>query len=213
MNGAAEHATMNTIIHAAVRRDLARLDRALAAFRPELPQRAVEIATAWDNLAYQLHHHHADEETIFWPILRTLGASDELAAELESEHARMVMALEHAERAMDRFRAEPAAGTAASSRESIGELTGVVDEHFGHEERDLEPISAAHHAAPQLKAAQKAVRRAHRGNTGTLFTWLLDGADDVDVRGLRREVPRPVLFVITRTSGRRYRRTVASVWV
>jgi hypothetical protein len=47
---------------------------------------------------------------------------------------------------------------------------------------------------------------------GTLFAWLLDGADDDAVRGVRREVPRPVLFVITQTSGRRYRRTVASVW-
>jgi hypothetical protein len=56
------------------------------------------------------------------------------------------------------------------------------------------------------------VRRAHRGNTGTLFAWLLDGADDAAVRGLRREVPRPVLFVVTRTSGRRYRRTVSRVW-
>ena len=63
-----------------------------------------------------------------------------------------------------------------------------------------------------MKAAQKAVRRAHRGNSGTLFAWLLDGADEGDVRAVRRDVPRPVLFVITRTSGRRYRRTVASVW-
>jgi len=54
---------------------------------------------------------------------------------------------------------------------------------------------------------------AHRGNTGTLFAWLLDGADPVAVRGLHREVPGPVLFVLTRTSGRRYRRTVSSVWV
>ncbi len=74
----------------------------------------------------------------------------------------------------------------------------------------MEPISAAHHAAPTMKAAQKTVRRTHRGNTGTLFTWLLDGADDATVRGRRREVPRPVLYVITRTSGRRYRRTVSS---
>jgi hypothetical protein len=113
---------------------------------------------------------------------------------------------------MDRSRIDPTADSAARARASIGTLAGVLSDHLGHEERDMEPISAAHHAAPQLKAAQKQVRRAHRGNTGTLFAWLLDGANDVDVRGLRREVPRPVLFVITRTSGRRYRRTVASVW-
>ena len=77
----------------------------------------------------------------------------------------------------------------------------------------MEPISVANHARPEIKGAQKAVRRAHRGNTGTLFAWLLDGADPDAVRGLRREVPRPVLYVITRTGGRRYRRTVSPVWV
>lgn len=212
MNAGTEHATMNTIIHAAFRRDLARLDQALASSHAGTPRRGTEIATAWDNFDFQLHHHHADEETIFWPALRTLGASDALAEELESEHARMVVALEHAEAAMDRYRADPGTGTSASARAAIAELAEVIRQHLGHEERDMEPISAAHHTAPEMKAAQKAVRRAHRGNTGTLFTWLLDGADEADVRGLRREIPRPVLFVITRTSGRRYRRTVASVW-
>jgi hypothetical protein len=76
--------------------------------------------------------------------------------------------------------------------------------------RDLEPISEAHHAAPPVKAAQETVRRAHRGNTGTLFAWLLDGADDATVRGLHGGVSRPVLSVITRTSGGRYCRTVSS---
>lgn len=57
------------------------------------------------------------------------------------------------------------------------------------------------------------MRRSHRGNAGTLFAWLLDGADDAAVRGLRREVPPPVLAVVTRMGGRRCRRTIANVWV
>lgn len=212
MKTTTEHATLNTVIHAAFRRDLTRFDRALASADAEGPQRAGQIATAWDNFDFQLHHHHTDEETIFWPVLRTLGASEALAAELESEHARMVVALEHAEKAMDRFRTDPGAGTRTSARAAVAELAEVVDDHLRHEERDLEPIAAAHHGAPEMKAAQKAVRRTHRGNTGTFFTWLLDGADHVDVRGVRRDIPGPVLFVVTHTSGRRYRRTVASVW-
>jgi hypothetical protein len=88
----------------------------------------------------------------------------------------------------------------------------VVNEHLAHEERELEPRSAEFHATPEIKAAQKRVRRAHRGNQGTLFAWLLDGADADAKQGLRREVPAPVLFVISRVGGRRYRRTVAPVW-
>jgi hypothetical protein len=207
-----EHATMNTIIHAAFRRDLTRLDAALGEYGSGSSRDAGELAGAWDNVAFQLHHHHADEETIFWPALRSLGASDALAEELEGEHAQMRVALEAAEKAMDRFRDDPGPDTAASARAAVNTLRDVLTDHLAHEERDMEPISAANHAAPPIVAAQKTVRRAHRGNTGTLFAWLLDGADDDAVRGLRREVRRPVLFVITRTGGRRYRRTVATVW-
>jgi hemerythrin-like domain-containing protein len=207
-----EHESMNTIIHAAFRRDLGRLDAALATFPSGAAERAEVIATAWDNFAFQLHHHHIDEETIFWPVLLTLGASDALAEELEAEHVRMVLALETAEKAMGCFRRDPEADAVASARNAIAELRAVLTDHLTHEERDMEPISAAQHADPQLVEAQKAVRRAHRGNTGTLFAWLLDGADPAAVRGLRREVPRPVLYILVRTSGRRYRRTVSPVW-
>lgn len=214
MNGAAtEHATMNTIIHAAFRRDLARFDVALGSWPAAGSEaRAGTIFTAWDNFTRQLHHHHSDEETIFWPALRAIGASDQLANQLELEHARMVIARESADVAMEHLRANPSRDAAMSARAAIIELAVVVVDHLAHEERQMEPISAANHARPEIKEAQKAVRRAHRGNTGTLFAWLLDGADPDAVRGLRREVPRPVLFVLTRTSGRRYRRTVSSVW-
>lgn len=207
-----EHATMNTIIHTAFRRDLARFDAALGEYPSGSPTRGGEIVRAWDNFAYQLHHHHTDEETIFWPVLRTLGASEALAEALEGEHARMKSALESAERAMDRFRDEPEPTSAAAARGAIVELADVLTSHLAHEERDMEPISAAHHWSPELRAAQKTVRKAHRGNAGTLMAWLLDEADEGVVRGLRREIPRPVLFVFTRTTGRRYRRTVSPAW-
>jgi hypothetical protein len=212
MNSATEHHSMNVIIHAAFRRDLHRFDAALRAWSDGSETRARETATAWDNFAVQLHHHHADEETIFFPVLRTLGASDSLADELEAEHARMVVALEHADESMKRFRASPSTSTAMAARAAIAELAAVSTIHLVHEEREMEPIAASNSAKPEMKAAQKAVRRAHRGNTGTFFAWLLDGADAETVKGLRREVPRPVLFVVTRTGGRRYRRTVAPVW-
>ena len=63
-----------------------------------------------------------------------------------------------------------------------------------------------------MEACQKAVRKAHKGNSGTFFTWLLDGADPDAKAGLRREVPPPVLFVISRIGGRDYTRHIASVW-
>jgi hypothetical protein len=207
-----EHMTMNTIIHAAFRRDLHRFDLAFGSFPAGSQRRAEELNVAWANVAFQLHHHHEDEETIFWPALRSLGVDDSLMGELNDEHAQMLIALDAANKTVDDFRADPSASHAGVVRGAIGRLEQVLTEHLAHEERDLEPRAAEFRGSPEMKAAQKQVRRAHRGNQGTFFAWLLDGADADATSGLRREVPAPVVFVISRVGGRRYQRTIAPVW-
>jgi hemerythrin-like domain-containing protein len=207
-----EHKTMNTVIHAAFRRDLARFDNALAGFSPGSRARANQLDEAWNNLSYQLHHHHVDEETIFWPALCELGVSESLRGDLQSEHAQMLSALDAADAAMKGFHAAPSQENASRAHATVTELERVTLSHLAHEERDLEPIAAAHRSSPQMKAAQKAVRKAHKGQTGTFFRWLLDGADLDAKTGLRREVPPPVLFVITRIGGRDYSRRITPMW-
>jgi hypothetical protein len=207
-----EHKTMNTIIHAAFRRDLHRFDVAFASFSAGSQRRADELGRAWRNLSFQLHHHHEDEETIFWPVLRSLGVDESLTGELKGEHEQMLAALDTADKTIDVFQADPSASNVRAAQGAIGDLEHVLTEHLAHEERDMEPRSAEFHAAPEIKDAQKRVRRAHRGNQGTLFAWLLDGADADAKRGLRREVPPPVLFVISRVGGRNYQRTIGTVW-
>lgn len=207
-----EHKTMNTIIHAAFRRDVRRFDVALDTFPAGSQRRADELAVAWDNFAFQLHHHHRDEETIFWPVLGALGVDPSLTVDMEGEHALMLEALDRASKSVEVFRGDPSAANAKEARDLIGDLEAMLTSHLAHEERDLEPRAAEFHATREINAAQKRARRAHRGNRGTLFAWLLDGADADVQRGLRREVPRPVLFVISRVGGRGYRRTVAPIW-
>ena len=64
---------MNTVIHAAVRRDLDRFGHALDTLPVGSRKRAAELDAAWRHLDAQLYHHHHGEETIFWPALRELG--------------------------------------------------------------------------------------------------------------------------------------------
>ena len=207
-----EHKSMNTIIHAAFRRDLARFDKALGAFPAGSRERADQLSAAWDNFASQLHHHHQDEETIFWPALRELGADEALVGDLGGEHARMLTALDTASASMQTFHSDPSAANAAAARTAVAELHRSVEEHLTHEERDLEPFMASQLATPQLKAAQVAVRKAHKGGAGTFFAWLMDGKDPDVASALRHEIPAPVLFVIGRLGGRDYNRRIASVW-
>jgi hypothetical protein len=207
-----EHRTMNTIIHAALRRDLARFDSALESF-PGTQTRADQLWAAWENYAHQLHQPHDDEETIFFPALRELGVDESLVADLDGEHERMVAGLEQATVAMRALPEEPSAENARTAREAVGAFGTVLVDHLEHEERDLEPFAASTlKGSPQGKAAAAAVRKAHQGQTGTFVAWLLDGADADARAGLSREIPAPVVFLLHRLGGRRYRRRIASVW-
>jgi hemerythrin-like domain-containing protein len=206
------HTSMNTVIHAAFRRDLTRFDSALASFPDGSQERADQLVAAWDNYQHQLHHHHQDEETIFWPAFRELGADESLTSDLGGEHARMLTALDHADQVVRRLSADPSAACAADARAAIGELGEVLREHLAHEEADLEPWAATVRDSPQMKQAAVAVRRAFKGETGTFVAWLLDGASPEDVKGLKREIPAPVVAVLNAVPGRNYRKNIAAVW-
>lgn len=207
-----QHLTMNTIVHAAFRRTIARFDVALEAFPNGSQPRADQLKRAWDFFESELHHHHGYEEEFFWPALQQTGADLGAVAELDSEHDAMRAALGAASRTVEGLQAEPTAASAEAARSAIAHLGTVLLDHLAHEERDLEPISAAYKGSPPMKAALRQVKKKHLKSMGNLVEWLQDGADPSDVAGLRRELPGPVIFLFGKLAGRRYRREIAPTW-
>lgn len=207
-----EHKTMNTVVHAAFRRDLNRFDRSLASFPAGSRHRADQLNRVWAFFENELHQHHHYEEDVFWPALQSTGVDLSLVEDLGAEHEVLREALVDATTAMTRLGLDPSGGAASSARSSIGRLTDVLFKHLDHEERDMEPISAAHANRPEMKAAVKRVIKSHRGQLGSLVAWLQDGADADARRGLRREIPPPVVFLLATLPGRKYRRDIGSVW-
>jgi hypothetical protein len=47
---------------------------------------------------------------------------------------------------------------------------------------------------------------------GTYFAWLQDGASSDELAGLRQNVPGPVVAIIGRVFGGKYRSTIAPAW-
>jgi DUF438 domain-containing protein len=208
-----KHLSLNTVIHAAVRRDLSRFNAALDAFPVGSKQRAAELQVAWQNLDKQLYHHHHGEETVFWPALRELGADVSLVSDLDGEHQQMAEAMAETRTAMTKFAADPGAEQLAAVKAAFAELSAVIDAHFTHEEHDLEPMLATAVETLQWKQAQRAIRRTMSlPEVGTYLAWLQDGADPDSREFLSHEFPRPVLTVLPRLLGRPYSRRIASVW-
>lgn len=208
-----EHLTMNTIVHAAFRRDLARFDEALATFPARDQQRADDLDRAWDFYETELHHHHSYEEDYFWPALQQTDADLSVVEHLDSEHDDMRRALDTATTAMKALQADPGAQQASEARAAVAALGEVLLAHLAHEEADLEPISAAYSTSAPMKAALRTVKKKHLPSMGSFVEWLQDGATPADRAALRREMPAPVIFLFGALAGRRYRRDIAPVWV
>jgi Hemerythrin HHE cation binding domain len=223
----AEHLSMNTVIHAAVRRDLQRFSKALEEFpvgsgstpggTPPQPsgsrQRAAELDRAWQHLDHQLYHHHHSEETIFWPALREAGADETLVGDLGGEHDRMAEAMARNRGVMTKFAADPSAGNLEQAKVAFADLTTAVETHFVHEERDLEPFQAQVKDSPPMRRAAREIRRTQTpAQAGGYLAWLQDGADPGAQAFLRQEIPAPVLLVFSRLLGRSYTRRIASTW-
>ena len=207
-----EHKTMNTVVHAAVRRDLGRFDQAFVDFPAGSRTRAEQLKRAWDNFEEELHYHHTYEETLFWPALQEVGADLSLVEDLDGEHDAMREALAAASVAMASFQLQPGTDETFLARQAVAHLSDVLLAHLAHEERDLEPISVRYHDSAPMQVALKKVQKAHKGRMGNFFAWLQDGATADDKAGLRKQIPAPVVFVITTVAGRHYRRDIGSVW-
>jgi hemerythrin-like domain-containing protein len=205
--------SINRVIHGAFRRDLDRLTEALSTLGGGGERRVEQVSTAWANFQYQLSRHHSGEHRIAWPALRKLGISDGLLTQFDAEHERMAAMLESAGDAMRSLRGTPSAERVNAAREAVAALRATTAEHLDHEDAVLEPFFSEHAHTPEMKEMHRAFRREYAlPEAGTYFAWLQDGASSDELAGLRQTVPGPVVSIISRVFGGKYRRTIAPAW-
>jgi hypothetical protein len=204
--------SVNQVIHAAVRRDVARTEQALRVLRDGDRRRARQLQVAWENLVRQLTHHHESEDAMIWPFLLARGVDPELMRAMEDEHAAMKQALSDVSDALDGVVVDPTSARAAAAADVVSRSSTVVNAHLEHEERDVEPLIEDHEDDPEWKAVAKRLRPPRISDTGTALAWMQDGAGERERTALRANIPGPVLAVVTAVFGRRYRRDVAPTW-
>ena len=203
---------MNKAIHGAFRRDLTRFLDALASFPDAGSARARQLGTAWANFHHQLTRHHESEHAIAWPALAKVGVSAELIAQMDGEHETLAAALDGADTAMKNLQTKPSSASAAAARAAIIELQAVMETHFQHEEREIDPVYLAKHDDPVIKAMGREFGKVSPMEGGQFFAWVTDGASADELTAIKGNVPPPVLAIISAIFGRGYRRNVASVW-
>jgi hemerythrin-like domain-containing protein len=207
-----ENMTMNRVIHAAVRRDLERLDSALRGARDGDTARSGELARAYANLHRELTHHHEGEDRFVFPFLTNVGSDAELLKAMNDEHQAMADALADTRAALAVYASSGSADDAERARVSVARTREVVDRHLDHEERELEPLLAPHLQSAEWKTVEKQLRPRSLAVTGQFLAWISDGMTDEGRAYLRATIPAPVTALLGRIAGRAYHRDIAPTW-
>ena len=203
---------MNQIIHAAVRRDVARTERALRGMRDGDAERARQIQTAWRNLVRELTHHHEAEDEHLWPFLRSRGVELSLLETMEAEHVAMRTALGSVSSSIEVLVAAPTSANATAAADEVSRAETVINGHLEHEERDVEAPLGDLEDDPEFKELAKKLRPASVVDAANALAWMQDGAGERERTALRSNIPGPVVTILTALLGRRYKREVAPVW-
>jgi len=205
--------SMNKVIHAAVRRDLDRFRRALATFPDGDRERAAALYRAWDNFDAQLTEHHEGEHEIAWPAMRAIGIDGPTIDSFDTEHAAMAAELATTRVAMDTLRGTASRADADAAAAAMERLQTTTVSHLDHEEEETEAALARSEDDPAIKEmAKRFSRRSGPPTAGMFFAWVQDGASTEELTALRASVPGPVMTILSRVFGRRYRKEIAPVW-
>ena len=156
---------MMGIVHAAFRRDLARVRLVLTAM--PVPQggrrRAVADQVLW--LMQALHAHHHAEDSGLWPLVRQRHpAAEQLLDAMEADHRPIVPAMQALTAAARQYRSTDNDDLRLELVRALDWLTGVLEPHLDREVRDAMPVPPPGTWAPGTRRTTSS--RSRPGSSG-----------------------------------------------
>lgn len=194
-------ASMNTNLHSAFKREIARLKVGLDATDLANADARSGLATRYQFFSQTLHHHHEGEDTYLWPKVRPKADSDEqlILDEMEAEHQDLVGNLD----ALDKQFAQLAESTDKQSvAAQFDTLLELLATHCSHEEQDGVPIVQKYLTDDDFKAFMKYNRATP--DSWLIFPWVCDGADSTAQSQTWGHLPPPVRIIMKPMMTRKY---------
>lgn len=158
------------------------------------PGRVTFLADHIDFGLMMLHHHHANEDELMYPIL-VERAPDQRAAidRIEHQHQEVTGAIDAVSATCSAWRAAPSAETAEALAVSMENVNTVLQPHLDEEETVIVPLAASVMKPAEWKLLGERSRDAiPRDRMGMAFGMLLDPLDEDDRRYMKADLPFPV---------------------
>ncbi|MFJ5882362.1 hemerythrin domain-containing protein [Kitasatospora cineracea] len=166
------------LVHAAVRRDLARIPQALRLLQPEDRDAAEALKRHWDFVNAMVTCHHEQQDTRLWPVLRRFAPELRLLLNwLESDHHNLDQCFTRTTTLVGIATRDPASAWPVSY--AVEELAARVETHLRIEERQLLPRMAGVFQPGSrigtLPELLDLLRVADGPSASDALVWLLEG--------------------------------------
>ncbi len=212
MGGPADTAMMG-IVHDALRRDLHRVQEAVACDVGADRRRPLTEHLAW--MMHFIHAHHTSEDEGHYPLVRAAepGAAALLDV-MDADHHAIHPAMDAVAAASQRWGTTGTEEDRRDLRTALDALAGTLLPHLDRDEAEAMPLVSAtltrrqwHDWDQTFNIASKSLPvLAEEGN------WLLDELDEGRRRVVLRLVPLIPRLIVLYVFGPRYRRHAAARW-
>jgi hemerythrin-like domain-containing protein len=194
------------LVHRAFRREFANVPGLIAGVATGDTKRAKIVADHLQFMVDGLHHHHAAEDELAWPVLiARLPDRREEIARMAEQHEDIAAAITRVESDMAQWTNTVDGPTSQRLQAAVAELARLLVEHLDEEERVAVPVIEEHMTRAEWKAAtdRGASFLSKRPVMGiVLGGLLLDYADPDERRSFLAGVPAPQRILLKLLSGR-----------
>jgi iron-sulfur cluster repair protein YtfE (RIC family) len=201
------------VVHRVFRREFATLPRLVRAVRPGDTERASTLVAFLSELTSSLHHHHAAEDELLWPILlERMEADQPFVLRMEEQHERVADLLQRVERQVPPFAAaaDPADGEALAT--TLDALSAALDEHLHDEETLVLPIVEQHITVREWEQLGERGRASlSRDRLLVQLGFLLQDCSPSEARQFLGRLPLPARIAYRLVGRRRYARERARI--
>ncbi|MGA5540269.1 hemerythrin domain-containing protein [Mycobacterium sp. NPDC051198] len=188
------------LVHRVFRRELDDLAWLIARVQPGDNSRARVVGSHLRFMTEALHHHHAAEDELVWPIVsvRALDRKSDIER-MQAQHGQIATALEEVQAARVAWTKFVQRSTTARMREAFAQLSELVLAHLDEEERDALPVIVEYLTPTEWGTAVKrgaSFLTKHPRWGVVLGGLVLDYATPEEGRSLLGGVPLPQRFLV-----------------
>jgi len=200
------------VVHTALLREFRLAPSAVELAGRGSTTRVRDVAQHIELICALLHHHHAGEDALLWPVLspRLSPRERALVAVAQSQHAAIEKALERVEVSRAAWTERTSGSTGEDLIVALQALYAALHEHLDAEERDLLPLAAVHLDPSEWQSIGEAGAAAIAAKDRLLvFGMFAYESDPAVLATMLQRAPAPVRLLVPRLAPRMYARHAA----